>query len=375
MSVSLERFCDTPPGSRYPLLPGVRSRMVRTARLTQHIYESGPASGQTLVLIHGNMVSGRFFEELMVALPDYHIIAPDLRGYGATEPLPTNAARGVRDYSDDIHTLARALRLRRFHLLGWSLGGVIAMQYLLDHPRYVQSLTLHATGSPYGYGGTRDADGTPNHPDHAGSGGGLVFPQVAERYTAGDTTARSPFTARYALRNVIVRPAFRFTREREDILVEQMLMMRIGAQFYPGDSVPSPNWPYVAPGVYGPNNALSPRYLNLAPLGDLRDGPPMLWIRGSDDIMVSDAAQLDPATLGRYAMMRGWPGRRAFPQQPMLAQTRALLDRYANNGGSYREVTLRNCGHAPMIEQPEQFQAHFRALLEGSMEHDVPGSG
>ena len=240
------------------------------------------------------------------------------------------------------------------------------MQYLLDHPRHTQSLTLHATGSPCGYGGTRDAEGTPNYPDYAGSGGGLVFPQVAERYLAGDASARSPFTARYALRNVIVRSSFHFTREREDTLVEQMLMMRIGDCFYPGDSAPSPNWPYVAPGVYGPNNALSPRYLNLAPLGEMRAGPPVLWVRGADDMMVSDAAQLDPATLGRYAMLRGWPGRRAFPQQPMLAQTRALLDRYASNGGSYREVVLRNCGHAPMIEQPEQFQAHLRALLKGS---------
>jgi pimeloyl-ACP methyl ester carboxylesterase len=365
MSVSRERLIDSAsPGSRHPLLPGVRSRMVRTPRLTQHIYESGPADGEPLLLIHGNMVSGRFFEELMAALPMYHIIAPDLRGYGATEPLSTNALRGVRDYSDDIAALARRLRLRRFHLLGWSLGGVIAMQYLLDYPQHVQTLTLHATGSPFGFGGTADADGTPNHADCAGSGGGLVYRQVAERYNAGDTTARSPFTARYSLRNVVVRPSFRFSDEREDILVEQMLMMRIGEQHYPGDSVPSSNWPYVAPGVYGPNNALSPRYLNLAPLGALRDGPPMLWIRGADDMMVSDASQFDPAMLGRYALIRGWPGRRIFPPQPMLTQIRALLDRYASNGGSYREVVLRNCGHAPMIEQPEQFQQHLRALLD-----------
>jgi pimeloyl-ACP methyl ester carboxylesterase len=238
------------------------------------------------------------------------------------------------------------------------------MQYLLDHPQQVRTLTLHATGSPYGYGGTRDAEGTPNFADCAGSGGGLVYSQVTERFGAGDTTARSPFTARYSLRNVVVRPSFRFAAEREDILVEQMLMMRIGEQHYPGDKAPSPNWPYVAPGVYGPNNALSPRYLNLAPLGEMRDGPPVLWVRGGDDVMVSDTAQLDPAVLGRYAMIRGWPGRRIFPAQPMLAQIRTLLDRYASNGGAYREVVLRNCGHAPMFEQPEQFLTHLRELLE-----------
>ncbi|HEX5441078.1 MAG TPA: hypothetical protein VFW76_09345, partial [Ktedonobacterales bacterium] len=80
MAVSPQGFCDTPPGSRYPLLPGIRSRMINTPRLRQHIYESGPATGETLMLVHGNMSSGRFFEELMAALPEYHIIAPDLRG-------------------------------------------------------------------------------------------------------------------------------------------------------------------------------------------------------------------------------------------------------------------------------------------------------
>src|SRR5579863_10448005 len=108
-----------PPGSRFPLLPGVRSRMVPTPRLVQHVYESGPADGERLLLIHGNASSARFFEELMAAMPEYTIVAPDLRGYGATELARVDATRGLRDYADDIEALAQTLGWDRFHLLGW----------------------------------------------------------------------------------------------------------------------------------------------------------------------------------------------------------------------------------------------------------------
>ena len=159
-----------PPSSCFPLLPGIRSRLVTTRRLTHHLYESGLADGEPLVLIHGNVASGRFFEDLMCALPEYHTIAPDLRGFGASEARPVDATRGVRDYADDLRELVAALGLGRVHLLGWSLGGNIAMQYCMDAPGRVRSLTLLASGSPFGYGGTSGVEGDANHADFAGSG-------------------------------------------------------------------------------------------------------------------------------------------------------------------------------------------------------------
>ena len=48
----------------------------------------------------------------------------------------------------------------RVHLVGWSLGGGVAMQYTIDHPDSVASVTLLASMSPVGFGGTRDAEGT-----------------------------------------------------------------------------------------------------------------------------------------------------------------------------------------------------------------------
>ena len=49
------------------------------------------------------------------------------------------------------------------------------------------------------------------------------------------------------------------------------------------------------------------------------------------------------------------------PPQPMVSQTRAVLDRYAAAGGSYREVVLPDVGHSPHVERPQEFAV---ALLE-----------
>ncbi|HET9111041.1 MAG TPA: alpha/beta hydrolase [Ktedonobacterales bacterium] len=354
---------SVPPRSSYPLLPGVRSRTVATSRLRQHIYASVREDGEPLLLVHGNASSARFFEELIANLPGYTVVAPDLRGYGASEHQPVDALRGLRDFSDDLEALVEALGWERFHLLGWSLGGVVVMQYAIDYPERVHTLTLHAPGSPWGYGGTQGAPATPNFEDFAGSGGGLIAPAVIERYQERDFTADSPFSPRSALRSLIVKPTFTFTPEREDALVEQMLMMVIGEQYYPGDSAPSPNWPFSGPGEWGANNALSPRYCDVSGLADITPQPPMLWARGADDAMVSDSAAADPAALGKLGVIPGWPGDEACPPQPMVSQVRYVLDRYRANGGMYEERIFEDCGHAPLLEKADEFRAVFQAFL------------
>jgi pimeloyl-ACP methyl ester carboxylesterase len=331
----------------------------------QHYYTNLNQEGERLLLVHGNAISARFFEKLIAALTGFNVVAPDLRGYGATEHAPADATIGLRDYSEDVEALAQELGWERFHLLGWSLGGEIAMQYAIDHPERIITLTLHATGSPYGFGGTRDAQGTPNYDDFAGSGGGLIAPAVIERYQENDFTADSPFSPRSALRSLIVKPSFTIEPEWEDALVEQMLMMVIGDLYYPGESQPSSNWPMSGPGTWGPNNALSPKYCNLSGLAAIQPQPPILWARGADDILVSDTAAVDPAYLGQLGAIPDWPGAEVCPPQPMLQQIRAVLDAYQANGGSYQELVFDDCGHAPLIEKPDEFQLALRNFIAG----------
>src|SRR5258706_3270108 len=56
-------------GGSMNLLPGVRSHTIATDRLQMHYIESGPADGIPVVLIHGNLATGRFYEHLLPGAP------------------------------------------------------------------------------------------------------------------------------------------------------------------------------------------------------------------------------------------------------------------------------------------------------------------
>lgn len=49
---------------------GITARNVETGRLSLHVYESGPADGVPVVLLHGNLSTGRFYDQVMAAAPD-----------------------------------------------------------------------------------------------------------------------------------------------------------------------------------------------------------------------------------------------------------------------------------------------------------------
>jgi pimeloyl-ACP methyl ester carboxylesterase len=123
---------------------------------------------------------------------------------------------------------------------------------------------------------------------------------------------------------------------------------------------PSGNWPNVAPGVYGPANALSPKYTgDVSRLWHINPKPPVLWIRGTDDQIVGDMSLFDMGTLGSLGAVPGWPGAEVYPPQPMVSQTRAVLDKYQANGGRYEEIVFTETGHTPYIEKPAEFNAAF----------------
>jgi pimeloyl-ACP methyl ester carboxylesterase len=343
------------------LLPGLTSSKLTTARLGTHLLSSGAPGGELVVFIHGNVSSGRFYEELMAAMPPrYRCIAPDLRGYGGSDRAPIDATRGLRDFSDDLYALLSYPGMLpgglKAHLVGWSAGGGVAMQFTIDHPELVASLVLMAPMSPYGFGGTKGLEGTPCWPDFAGCGGGGANPEFVKRLAAHDTSEESDFSPRKVMNQFYFKPPFRVPREREDVLVSEMLKMAVGDGVYPGDMQPSSNWPGVGPGPRGMNNAISGRYCNLSALVEVAPRPPILWIRGAEDQIVSDTSLFDFGMLGKLGLVPGWPGEAVFPPQPMVGQARALLDKYRARGGSVREEVLPGVGHSPHIEAPEAFR-------------------
>jgi pimeloyl-ACP methyl ester carboxylesterase len=338
----------------------IQAHEIATGRLSMKVLTSGNG-GSPILFLHGNVSSSAFWRDLLAELPqDFFGIAPDLRGYGDTQALPIDARRGLRDWSDDVEALREAMGLGGMHIVGWSLGGGIAMQYAIDHPGRVRSLTLESPLSPYGFGGTKGAGGSICFPDGAGSGGGSTNPEYMQRLRDGDRGQESPFSPRNVMNQFYFKPPFRVAPEMEELLVTEMLKTRLGDHYYPGDLKPTQNWPGLAPGEHGVNNAMAPIYCNLSALAEISPKPPVLWVRGADDQISSDHSLLDFGTLGQLGAVPGWPGVDAFPPQPMISQTRAVLDRYRTGGGSCEEVLLPDCGHAPHIEHA----ATFRRLLE-----------
>ena len=349
--------------STVPTLPGISSQMIQTGRIQMHVLFSGPREGIPVVFVHGNFSAATYWEETMLAMPaEYRCIAPDLRGYGDTEDLRVDATRGARDWSDDLKTLSAVLGERPGHLVGWSLGGAVIMQFALDYPALVASLTLISPVSPYGFGGTRDVDGTPCYPDFGGSGGGVVNPEFVRRIIEGDRSADDPNSPRNVINTFYYLAPFRAGRE-EDFL-SAALLEKMGDDRYPGDMVPSENWPNVAPGVWGPINATCPKYYDTSAFAEMPEKPAVLWVRGDADQIVSDNSLFDFGTLGKLGLVPGWPGEEVFPPQPMVSQMRAVLDRYQANGGKYTELVMAGTAHGPHIEKPAEFMDAFLKFLK-----------
>lgn len=354
--------------SRRQLRPGLTRSTVQTSRLAMDVLSTGPDDGVPLILIHGNISTGRFFEDLMVALPKkFRVLAPTLRGFGDTEAKPIDGTRGVRDFSDDIQSLVEALNLtdggKKVHLVGWSVGGAVAMQYAVDYSDKLGSITLENPMSPFGFGGTRDNEGNACSADWAGTGAGTANPDFIQSIKDKDTGVGHPNTTRNVVDNFFVKADFKFDEDTLALFVDEILKTTLGEDFYPGDVATCESWPGICPGTKGMNNAISGQYTNLSAFADIAHKVPVLWMRGADDQIVSDTSFFDFGFLGQAGFVPGWPGNEAFPPQPMVSQTRAVLDAYAANGGQYVEEVVADCGHSIHLEKPEAFQTRLLAFL------------
>jgi 3-oxoadipate enol-lactonase len=108
------------------------------------IYFTEHGSGSPLLLVHGLMVSGKMFAPVLEQLATRHrVIVPDLRGHGRSRGLPPPYT--AAQLASDLEHLLHHLGIDSTAVLGYSQGGAIAQQLVLDHPKRCERLVLACT--------------------------------------------------------------------------------------------------------------------------------------------------------------------------------------------------------------------------------------
>lgn len=343
--------------------------VVETPRLSMNVWTSGPDDGAPVLLLHGNLTTGGFWTYVAAELPDdVRVIAPDLRGFGLTDEVPIDATRGLGDLSDDVHGLLETLGLagrRRVAGAGWSMGGGVLQQLLLEHPDDLGALVLVAPVSPYGFGGTTDASGTLAYPDAAASGGGGASPEFVRRLREKDRSEQDPTSSPRVILRSFYGAGANAANVDEEFLLSEALTTRVGDDYYPGDSRPSDNWPALAPGDRGVLNTMAPNHYDTSAIAQSTVGIPITWVHGSEDLVCSDRSMFDFGTLGELGAVPGWPGADVLPPQPMKQQTRAMLAGYAAQPGQehlVKEVELEGIAHGLPLEVPGRLAEEIVAI-------------
>ena len=317
-----------------PTLPGINARTVTTARITTRVLFSGDKGGTPVIFVHGNLTSATFWEETMLAMPaGFHSIALDQRGFGESDPdAAIDGSRGLQDMSDDVVALMDSLGIEKAHIVGHSMGGGVTWRLMMDVPDRLLSASLVAPVSPFGFGGSKDVDGNICAPDAAGSGGGVANPQYTQLLKDGER-GDGEMTPRTVMNNFYWKPPFK--SEREEDLLTSVLQSHTGEKDYPGDSAASENWPGVAPGRWGVLNGMAPNHQpDISRLYGIDPKPPVMWLRGDSDQVIADESMFDLATFGKLGVIPGWPGEDVCPPQPMIAQTKSVMDNYKAAGGN-----------------------------------------
>jgi pimeloyl-ACP methyl ester carboxylesterase len=108
------------------------------------LYFTERGSGPPLLLVHGLMVTGEMFAPVIEHFATRHcVIVPDLRGHGRSRGLPPPYT--AAQLASDLSRLLDHLGIDSAAVLGYSQGGAIAQQLVLDDPKRCNRLVLACT--------------------------------------------------------------------------------------------------------------------------------------------------------------------------------------------------------------------------------------
>ena len=123
---------------------------------------------ETVVLVHGFTKNRLFWHDWIPELcKHYRVINVDQRGHGDSSPLPPDYKMVVRDFSDDMASFAKALKIERAHFVMAEFTSAIALDFAVAYPALIQSLVL--PGLVYKAGNSVDWEGWATLVDTKGS--------------------------------------------------------------------------------------------------------------------------------------------------------------------------------------------------------------
>src|SRR4029434_5134762 len=118
-----------------------------------HDYTDPWRKPDTIRRLHGNAESSLSWYAWVPTLArHYRIVRPDMRGFGASTPMPRDFPWTLDLIIDDFCRLMDTLGVERFHLIGAKIGGTIARAFAARRPERVRTLTVVGTPPPYRLG-------------------------------------------------------------------------------------------------------------------------------------------------------------------------------------------------------------------------------
>jgi pimeloyl-ACP methyl ester carboxylesterase len=117
----------------------VQSQKINVSGLDIHYLRGG--QGEPLIIIHGGSDGANAWMRNITKLSrKYTIYVPDLPGFGKSQAIEGDYY--IPQMVDFVERFTRTLGLRKFHLMGHSLGGGVALHYTLKYPEKIRKLVL-----------------------------------------------------------------------------------------------------------------------------------------------------------------------------------------------------------------------------------------
>ena len=123
-------------------LDGPQARYYQSQGLRLHFTDWGNPSAPPLLLVHGGLDHGRSWDHLAQALrPNFHVVAPDLRGHGESA-WATGSSYSLADHVYDLTSLVRSSGFDKVTIVGHSMGGMVSLTYTGAFPEKVSRLVV-----------------------------------------------------------------------------------------------------------------------------------------------------------------------------------------------------------------------------------------